>query len=231
MSDSKTIDVAMMTWPNHPERFRYFSETCEAMNRFLRASRHELRFFCSAETQHDPNFAWFGSDLEEVCSEYGITLAWRDENPNLGANMNAAIKMCSAELIYVQQDDWRLLDHVDLSPGADYLMAHRDVDLLRYSWPDNDRMRPAFLDTEDGFRHIDLRSTWLYGDDPHLRRRDFMDKWGWYLEGGHHASASSTLMTKLRRGRARIAVADKCYYGHFAQISAYPNETRPGRKR
>ncbi|GAF73484.1 unnamed protein product, partial [marine sediment metagenome] len=95
------------------------------------------------------------------------------------------------------------------------------------------RMRPRFQDQPDGWRRIATGQTWLYGDDPHLRRADFMAKWGWYLEGGVHASASSNLMSKLKKGNANIRVADKCYHHHFGKISSYPRsrEFRAGRRR
>lgn len=225
------IDVALVTWPNHPKRIAYFVQTVAALRANLMASSHSLRFLCSAETEQDPRSQWCGAELEQYCMTHGITLSWRHAKPNLGANMNAALRLCSADLIYLHQDDWRLLYPLDLSPGASFLSAHSEVDLLRYSWPDNDRMRPTFIDRPDGFRQVDVHGKWPYGDDPHLRRRDFMDKWGWYLEGGPHASASAQFMTLLKQQEANIRVADRCYYQHFGQISSYPNEPRQGRKR
>lgn len=227
------IDVATTTWPNHPLRFDYFRRTMESLQANLWASRHKLRMICSAETAQDTQHRWMGRELEEFCAVHHIDLHWHDAAPNLGANLNQAIRLCPDELIYVQQDDWCLDHKLDLSPGAEFLTEHQEVDLLRYSWPDNDRMRPTFIPQADGWRRIDIRGRWPYGDDPHLRRQDFMRKWGWYLEGGRHASASSDLMTKLRRGNANIRVADRCYYHHFGKISSYPAavESRPGRRR
>lgn len=227
------IDVAICTWPNHPERFDYFQRMIESLTTNLIASRHMLRFFCSAETAHDPDFEWMGSGLSCLCEMMGIELHWRDAPPNLGANMNAAIRMCSAPIIFVQQDDWCLDHPLDLSPGAEFMLEHKEVDLLRYCWPDNDRMRPTFIDQPDGYRRINMRGRWPYGDEPHMQRQDFVQKWGEFLEGGIHASASSALMTKLRDGKANIRVADKNYYHHFGKISSYPREVekREGRRR
>ena len=113
------------------------------------------------------------------------------------------------------------------------MQADPAVDLLRYSWPDTDRMRPTFIDQPDGWRRIDVQGKWPYGDDPHLQRVHFTAKWGEFLEGGPHASASAALMFKLRTRNANIRVADKNYYHHFGQISSYPREqeTREGRRR
>ena len=228
------IDIAICTWPNHPQRFEYFKRMFESLKTHLTASCHTLRAFCSAETARDAMFPWMGDSLRQYCTNANkITLQWHDDAPNLGANMNAAIRMCDAPIIFVQQDDWCLDYPLDLSPGAEFLMKHPEVDLLRYCWPDNDRMRPTFIDQPDGYRRINMRGRWPYGDEPHMQRQDFVQKWGEFLEGGGHASASYALTKKLRAGNANIRVADKNYYHHFGQISSYPRsiEKREGRRR
>jgi len=223
---ANNIDVAMVTWPNHPERLVYFTLCFERLKKNLSASRHSLRFVCSAETQQDPTRPWRGDDLEAYCRENDIALSWRDAPANLGANMNAAIHLCTAELILLQQDDWMLLYPLDLSPGAEFMLSNRGVDLLRYSWPDNERMRPTFTDDPSGWRRIDPLGKWPYGDDPHLRRRDFNDRWGWYLEGGRHGTASSTLLHLLAKGQADIRVADRCYYVHGGPVTSVLDDIR-----
>jgi len=228
------MDIAISTWPNARFRFDYFRETMASLRKYLTASRHTIRWVCSAETQRDPMQDWMGDQLEEYCREHEIVLSWRHEPPNLGANMNAALKLCTAPVIWTQQDDWRMLAPLDVSPGIDLITERIEFALLRYSWPDVDRMRPMFHRLPGcDFREVDPSSTWFYGDDPHLRRADFMDRWSWYLEGGPHASASQDLMRKLKRGGARIAAADRCYFQHFGQTSSYPRdkETRSGRRR
>ena len=227
------IDVALVTWPNHPLRLQYFTETVNSLRHHLTASGHDIRYVCSAEATPDIASEWMGGELAAYCENYGINLIWRHDKPNLGANMNNAIRLCSAKHILVQQDDWRLEYPLDLSPGVDFMEAHPDVDMVRYCWPDNDRMRPTFISQPDGWRRIDMRGKWPYGDEPHLQRFDFTAKWGEFLEGGKHASASSALMHKLRTHGANIRVADKNYYRHFGQISSYPREQeqREGRRR
>jgi len=223
------IDVALVTWPNHPARFEYFKKCLAALHEKLNATRHQLRFFCSAESERDPTRPWLGDELEDLCRELEIALAWRNEKANLGGNMNSALSLCSAPTILLQQDDWMLGYPLDLSPGADFLVANRDVDILRYSWPDNDRMRPTFAASPDGWRRIDMRGKWPYGDDPHLRRPDFMEKWGWYYDLGGHGTASATLMRKLRMGNADIRVADRCYYAHGGPVTSVINDVRERR--
>ncbi len=226
-----TIDVAMTSWPNHPRRIEYITQILESLKEKLSASEHDLRFYCSAETEPDPRSTWHGGELEALCQTYGIELKWRDAKANLGANMNAAMRMGSGEFVYLQQDDWWLRAPLDLSLGADLLWRHRDLDIVRYCWPQADYMLPTLKPGPEGWRLIDPKGKWPYGDDPHLRRRDFMDQWGWYFEGGGHGSASGALMKKLAQGNSQSVVADKVYYEHKGRVSAVLGDVRSGKDR
>lgn len=228
--DINCIDIALVTWPNHPARFDYFCKCMDALWKNLSASRHVLRFFCSAESERDPHRPWLGNELECYCEEHSISLSWRDARANLGANMNAALRLGCSPTVLLQQDDWMLLEPLDLSPGADFLCVHREVDLIRYSWPDNDRMCPTFIAQPDGWRKIDMARKWPYGDDPHLRHRSFMGRYGWYLEGGRHGSASGTLMRLLLAHNANIRAADRCYYVHGGPVTSVIGDIRNRRE-
>ena len=229
---SQFIDVAMTSWPNHPDRLVYFRQIVDAHQKFLTASRHTLRFYCSAESERDPARSWHGDELHDLCAERDITLTWRDEPANLGANMNAALAMCSASTILLQQDDWLLVRPLDVSDGADFLLANRRVDLLRYSWPEDPAMLPTFVEQPSwphGYRQVDTAGRWPYGDDPHLRRPDFFDRFGWYYEGGRHGTASGTLMRYLVKRRATIAADAAVSFRHCGAVSAVVNDHRKRR--
>lgn len=224
----KTIDIAMVSWPNHPARIKYTRTVLEALRENLIASSHELRFYLSAETQRDPRHSWHGDELVALCTQFNVYLEWHGEPANLGANMNAAMRLGVGEFVYLQQDDWLLRYPLDLSPGADLLEKHNQLDIVRYCWPDNDRMRPTYNGELEGWRTIAPKGKWPYGDDPHLRRRDFMQKWRWYLEGGGHGSASASVMKMMAQGGALSVVADKVYYQHHGYVSAVLDDNRSG---
>ena len=140
--------------------------------------------------------------------------------------MNAALRLGTSPTVLLVQDDWLLLRDLDLSPGVEFI-EQGGADLLRYSFPDCDSMRPTFLEDPDGWPRVDLAGLWPYGDDPHLRRRDFMDHWGWYFEGGGHGTASATLMRDLIAGEANIAVADRSsYFRHIGDVTAVIDDRR-----
>lgn len=221
----RSVDVNFVTWPNHPKRLEYFRQTVAAIAGRLSASRHEIRLHCSAETERDPRHPWYGDELTELCYTLDIKLSWRHAPANLGANMNAALRIGKSPTVLLVQDDWKLLYPLDLSPGVEFMEAG-GADLLRYSYPDEDFMRPTFVESPDGWRKIVLEDRWPYGDDPHLRRRDFMDRWGWYLEGGGHGTASATIMRTLVDGGADIRAADRCYFRHFGDVTAVIDDKR-----
>lgn len=80
------------------------------------------------------------------------------------------------------------------------------------------------VDHPDGWRRFGL-DAWPYGDDPHLQRRDFMDKWGWFAEGIGHNSEGN-MLHRLVNGNANIAAADKRYFGHVGLVTAVINDQR-----
>jgi hypothetical protein len=231
MGQKLTIDVAMTSWPNHPRRIEYLTQILESLKEKLSASEHDLKFYCSAETEPDPKATWHGDELEAICQQYGIDLQWRDAKANLGANMNAAMRMGTGEFILLNQDDWWLRAPLDLSLGANLLHGHPELDIVRYCWPQADYMALTLKEGPEGWRLIDPKGRWPYGDDPHLRRRDFMGKWGWYFEGGGHGSASGTLMKLLASSNSQSVVADKVYYEHKGRVSAVLGDVRSGKNR
>jgi hypothetical protein len=280
MAERLTIDVAMVSWPNHPDRVKYLAQVLASLKSHLSASEHDLRFYCSVEAERDPKCTWHGDDTIELLESYGVTWQWHDAPANLGANHNAAMRMGSGEFVYLQQDDWWLgtkrkgaesdddyrirlaqqgltcvpgEDHpevkrkepesedayrirleqyrLDLSPGAALLARHKKLDIVRYSWPVAPGMHPTCDGDVEGWRKVDVKGPWPYGDDPHLRRRDFMDKWGWYYDGGKHGTASGGLMGTLVKRRGQIVLADKVYYQHIGYASAVLGDVRSGKNR
>jgi len=224
----QAIDVVIVTWPNHPERLRYFCRTLAALRNHLTASRHALHFLVSSESEHDPDNVWCGDDLEEICQETNIPLFWHDGPASLGAGMNAALQACTAPTIFLVQDDYELLYPLDLSPGAEMLSWRPDVDLIRYTVFTPPTGGTEFTQTQlNGFREVNISGPWPYGDEPHLRTPRMVERHGWYNEAIGHG-AESDMVHRLVRNRAVIYAADKCYFGHRGQVSAVPltKETR-----
>lgn len=228
----KTIDVCLVTWPNHIARLAYFVTTFYSLKARLKASRHELRWYCSADCHYHPDNEWRDHDrIEWMLEENSVSFNWKGgpgRPPNLGANMNAAMRMGDGDYIFLVQDDWLLLDDVDLSDGADKIGDFSES-FVRYSWPDQDGMRPIFLSHEGDFDQIDMSGPWPYGDDPHLRHRKSLETLGYYLEGGGHASASGDFMRRLIEQDAAIFATRRSHFRHIGDVSAVIDDKRPRR--
>jgi hypothetical protein len=139
--------------------------------------------------------------------------------------MNAALRMCSGDFILLVQDDRPLLKPLDLAEGVEYMHKNPAVDLVRYSWPGGTRVR--LMMHPDMWRRFDLHGGWPYGDDPHLRRRSFMEKWGEYREGIRHGGSEGIMLHHLKDGNAVIVAADQIYFGHSgAGVPAVINDAR-----
>jgi len=218
------IDVLLVTWPNHPKRIEYFRRTLEALlkNLIASSSGHELRYICSAEAEQDPACPWCGDDLIAVCAEYKIPLHWHEPPASLGAGMNAAIKLATAPVYLLCQDDFLLLEPLDISPGVELMLARPDVDMIRYSYYLHPANGTKFKGKIDGWQQVDLHGTWPYGDDPQLRRQDFTAKFGWYLEGGDHGRSEGDMLHRLKRKNATIVADDRCYFAHIGSVAAVP---------
>ena len=217
------IQVAMTSWPNHPRRLEYFDRVTAALREKLTAGNHELHYVCSAETQRDPKQPWLGDPLQALCRQRGIALTWRDAPASLGGNMNAALRLCTAPVIFLVQDDWLLLEPLNIGPGADYIAQHSDVDLIRYSWPGH---MTRFLDARDGWLTVDGSFQFSYGDDPQLRRPDFVSRFGEYLEGGPHGVSEGDMLYRLRKRRATILAAPKNYFATIGEVASVIDEKR-----
>ena len=226
-----TIDIAMTSWPNCPQRVEYMAEVLKSLKENVTASGHDMRCHCSIETERDPKHTWCGDALADLLDAHNIWWEWRDKPANLGGNMNDALAMGHGEFVYLQQDVCLLTEPLVLSPCAYLLSTLKQLDIVRYSWPEDPRMVPTFNGNLDGWRKIAMRGTWPYGDDPHLRRRDFMEKWGWYYDKGKHGTASIELTATLRKGNANIVAADKVYYQNIGYASAVLNDVRDGGNR
>lgn len=218
------IDLVLVTWPNHPARLAYFGDCVNLLKKHLTASRHQIRWLCSAESERDEKQPWQGEALASLCEQHGIELHWREGKAGLGENMNAALRLCTAPCIFLVQDDFYLNTPLDLSPGAEFMVEHVEVDLLRYSWPGDERV--TLIGCVDGWQRFKLDGGWPYGDDPHMRRPDFMERWGWYLENTTHGVSEGDMLHRLIRGNANIAAADKIYFGHGGAVTAVIDDPR-----
>jgi|GEM_PF-2310301 hypothetical protein len=221
----KSIDIVLVTWPNHPRRWEYFVKCAERSLAGLTACRHSIRWLCSSESERDPDRQWFGDELQAWCDAHGIPITFREGPASLGANMNAAMDLVASDYAILHQDDFLLETPCDVSDGVDFLESHPTADIVRYSWPGMDRV--TVMGEVDGWRQLDPRGSWPYGDDPHLRRRSFPERFGRYIEGPPHGTAESNIVVEFGKRDAQVFIADQVYFGHMGVVPAVINDLRP----
>ena len=219
------IDIVIPTWPNSPQRLGYFRRTIRSLGVKLRSFPHDTRILCSAETESNPAQPWCGDDLADVCRTYGVELSWRsNKKASLGANMNAALALTAAPVVLLVQDDCPLIYPLDLSPGVELLAGDRSVDMIRYEWPPQP-LRTRLVPYRDGWRRFQLAGR-FYGDRAFMIRRDFMDRHGWYTEGGVHGSSEVAMSERLLADKTVIVAPDRQYFQHIQGLSTIPGDKR-----
>jgi len=223
------ICIAIVTWPTHPARLRYFIRCISAVVRDVTATRHSISYVCSSESEEDPRAQWCGRELETAADVLGIEVYWREPPAHLGRNMNAAFRLgCErGRYVLMMQDDWMLRYPLDLSPGIDLLDKHDDVDVVRYSFPP-ETMGLRTDGKLHGWAKVDVHGNWPYGDDPHIRRHSFGDRFSLHKEEGPHGISDPYLNGLYRKNNAQVVLADRRYFGQCSSISSVINDVRPG---
>jgi len=220
------ITVVILTWPNHPTRWKYFNNCVPKAFSLMTASRHEIQWKCVTETEVDPLHSWYGQHIEKFCSSRGIPLIEKRTPADLGAAMNFAARQSNSKYTVILQDDFLIKHLVDLSPGIELMEEFPSVDLIRYSWPGH---LVSFKEPFHGWKQINEQGDWPYGDDPHLRRDNFSDKFGYYHEYERHGASESYMAHSLQTKKATILATDEPCFGHFGNMPSVINDWRKDR--
>lgn len=213
----KTISIAIVTWPIIPERIGGFIDCVDRLRSRMVASRHELIWVASSESRDvEPDMR---ESLQRFCDTAGIRLQFRPGPNDLGANMNAAMKMAPADYCLVVQDDMALTgEGFDVSDAADFLDLHPDFACVRFGWA-----HTTFTGIVDGFQEVNMHGSYPYADEPSLWRGGQLPN---YIEGAGHGAQEGDLCYRLIGQRARIAatMAPQFTHGH---VPSCIKERRP----
>lgn len=129
-----------------------------------------------------------------------------ESNGGIGVNTNRGLRQARGKYILQLQDDWLLTRRTEyLEHGIKALEAFDDIGLIRYTLEpryDFSERRPLddftvkLLDTEQSTRQL---ATYLYSDHPHLKRRDFHERLGYYLEGENMVKAELDMCQRFNQ--------------------------------
>lgn len=223
------IAIALVTWPNHPARMDLLRRNLVALRDRLTASRHRLTFVASSETAGvtGATIAECRDLVAEFAGPEGCAFGARDRASDLGANMNGAVALAhaaGADCTLLLQDDFELLQPLDLSDSADFLAAHPEFCAVRYEFPFTRFVGPL----GDGFQEADKLGPWLFSDGPHLRPRWFVERIGQYVPGLPHGGQEVEMWHRLRASPYRVAATLEPLFWHAGAGRSTIPERREG---
>lgn len=156
---------------------------------------------------------------EQIATWPGVRLITGD-HVGLGASCNRGLRAIDTTYVLQTQDDFLLQpdasgDMIDL--GIRALTEHPELDLIRYNVPSRLRHGEHLEVTGAPDLEVLSRSLWrnptmapnLYSDRPHLKRRSFTDRFGWYLEGRPMGVTELEYAYRAYRSGVRVGVFDR----------------------
>lgn len=162
--------------------------------------------------------------VKALQEEYGFQLVTALVNKGLGNNINKGQDaVATPYTLYVQED---------FVPLEDFRQALLDARRLMQKAPDIDMARfyayelyPSLEPVKDGFSlmKFDIFSPgyykfFMYSDHPHLRRSDFLKKFGRYVEGKNPEATEYRMMMSFLKRRGQAVFYDD-YQSLFVQIN------------
>jgi glycosyltransferase involved in cell wall biosynthesis len=121
------------------------------------------------------------------------TYQFSSENAGLGANCNSGLRACTGKYILQLQDDWLFHGTAEsILTALEVLETDSDVGVVQLNTTHSDIPTRAMA-TPGGSAYIKFSNDLLpwarncgvrpYSDQPHIKRREFLDDLGPYLEG------------------------------------------------
>jgi hypothetical protein len=220
------IAICIPTWPNSPERLEYFDRTCQTLRERLTATGHELVYFASSEAQDVPRD--LAQELVRLCQKYRVKLTIRHQPANLGANMNAALRLgldAHPQYVFMCQDDWLITEPLDLAPYCRLLDETENVvAMVRFCWsahPEHSQpIGPQVFTVDDiTCRQFQHDKSFRYGDQPQLRRAQFPREYGWFVEGGNMGRPEFEMQGVLRDRHLITVGSPTKYFEHLGTVS------------
>jgi len=222
----KRIAVGFITYPINWYRVDYLTRAIVAAKQCIEASQDELVWFCSSEV-----FGLYGDSEEakhvwDLCERYDIRRDWNNGPPSMGANENNAMRIafdklgCDYLLLHI--DDCYAIRKVDLSQAVSFMEVNQDVDILRYHYSPRKECIPKMTPRNGGVFQIDPASKWFYDDSPHVRRANYIAKFGEHKEGTPEDSGPTEVATNatLRAKGASICTYPSEYFEKHGPVSA-----------
>lgn len=235
------IDIIIITF----SRFTEIQRTVESLAHNLCYPLHKLRWLIADDTTPGDYVAKLKK--KRLFQDLHAEFIPAEKNVGWGANANRALAYSTAPLIYMQEDDYELMQPIDLRVGVALLLEKASVlGMLRYRGTAGDhvllhqfeanieRYIPDFrehMGNPGMLTYLQLDghspSAYCYSNGPHLKSRRFHEIYGAYPEGRRLGDTEETMAVRVK-GMMQTE-PDKCpgiailpenipmIYDHFGQ--------------
>lgn len=160
--------------------------------------------------------------LNRMVDLYGIDLVTTDTNKGLGNNINKGQDRITADFTLYLQEDFVPTEifRTALNNGLIFLEQRNDLDIIRFyafsSYPLLKKYQKGFSEMYYSNWSLNHLKFFYYSDHPHLRRKNFFEKFGRYDEGkkGDITEFNMCLSFIKNGGKGLFYTEYKSLFGH-----------------
>jgi glycosyltransferase involved in cell wall biosynthesis len=173
--------------------------------------------------------------LKEIAPIYNFRLITTPKNAGLGNNINKGQDAVTTPYtLYVQEDFDPLPGYAEhLQDALDIMNERQDIDMARfyayYRYPYLKPLRDGFSEMIFKFSKPGYRKFHYYSDHPHLRRSNFFEKFGRYIESRNIEKGEFMMTMSFVKNNGK-AIFYEDYKGLFDQLNtnAEPSTMKRG---
>jgi glycosyltransferase involved in cell wall biosynthesis len=199
----------------------------ESLHRLLAEFKKLSCEFGAIVVSDDGSTPMHQEELKKLQIEFDFALVGTDKNQGLGNNINKGQdQVKTAYTLYVQEDFIPLsIIGNCLSNAQELLLERPDIDMVRFyayfKYPYLAPIKNGFSEMKFGILKKGYNKFYYYSDHPHLRKSDFLQKFGRYSEGKNPEVTEYDMMFSflLKGGKAM-------YFDRFQDVFIQKNTTQ-----
>ena len=170
--------------------------------------------------------------LKELQKEYQYKLITTPINIGLGNNINKGQDAVTAKYtLYIQEDFTPQSQFPGKLSEALDIMENTDFDFIRfYSYYKYPYMKPyknGFSEMDFKFWYRGYRKFWYYSDHPHLRRSNFLQRFGRYVEGEKVEKTEYMMAISVLQNKPKALFHEADFRGLILQSNDLETSTVP----
>ncbi len=185
-----------------------------SLERLLRSFKEKQISFNEIVVSDDCSKNEHLNNLRQFENEYGIRLVLTEKNKGLANNINKGQKAVQSPFTLYIQEDFIPSDRFmkSLTDGLDIIKESPDVDLVRFyayrKYPYLVPLKMGFSEMRFHFWYPDAYQFNCYSDHPHLRRSNFLEKFGNYKEGIKSDRAEFKMVISFLQHKGKAIIHD-----------------------